>query len=645
MHKKKNQRSIFRFLKNFFKTLIILILLVGSMGVGAVVGGGLFGLNLFTQYQKTTPELNLAKLDNPTPSKIYDTKGNLIAEIGEENRKEVKIKDVPQDFLNALIATEDSRFYEHHGFDFIRTVKAALVNLKSGFGSQGGSTLTQQLIKLTFLDPNEDSLKRKTHEVTLAWELENMFSKEEILELYVNKIYMGDGVYGIQTASNHFFGKDLKDLTVPQLALLAGIPNAPNDYNPYDAPDLAKQRRDIVLYRMLVTKNITQKEYDKYVATPITEGLRPSEEARKSTMNHVPKEYQLYVDQAIKEVKKNLKQDPFRDGLIITIALDEDLQKFANDFTMTNKYINYPNEEMLINFTIIENKTGRVIASGSGNRQTEIVPDGFNYTTQAMKQAGSTMKPILSYAPALEYLNMTKDSRIVDEPYKYSDGTPVYNWDMGYKGSISMSQALASSRNIPALKLLKQVGFDKGYNFANKLGMNFTEDEYVESGPLGAVSNSNPYKMASAYSAFARNGNYVEGHTVTKVTDAFGKVLYTEPQGTQVMKESTAKQITSMLQEVVDKPYGTIYGQLDKKGNQVAVKTGTSNYSSDEANSAYNLVPDSWVVGYTKDYTIAVWQGYDERAKGLGYGTESQMAIKAFEIILNQLGVQNTKFE
>ena len=640
----KKQHLAIRIFKNILKSIGIFILVICAIGFGVGVGGGLFGLNLFTQYQKTTPELNLAKLDNPTPSKIYDSSGNLLAEIGEENREEVKIKDVPQDFLNALISTEDSRFYEHHGFDYIRTVKAALVNLKSGFGSQGGSTLTQQLIKLTFLDPNEDSLKRKTHEVTLAWELEDMFSKEEILELYVNKIYMGDGVYGIQTASNHFFGKDLKDLTVPQLALLAGIPNAPTDYNPYDAPELAKQRRDIVLYRMLATENISQKEYDEYVATPITEGLRPAEEARKSTMNHVPKEYQLYVDQAIKEVKKNLKQDPFRDGLVITIALDKDLQDFANKFTMTNDYINYPNEEMMINFTVIQNDTGRVIASGSGNRQTEIVPDGFNYTTQSMKQAGSTMKPILSYAPALEYLDVTKDSKIVDEPYKYSDGTPVYNWDMQYKGSISLSQALASSRNIPALKLLKQVGYDKGYGFANSLGMGFSKDEYVESGPLGSVSNSNPYKMASAYSAFARNGNYVEGHTVIKVTDSFGKLLYSEPQGKQVMKESTAKQITSMLQEVVDKEYGTIYKQLDKKGNQVAIKTGTTNYSKNEANFGYNLVPDSWAVGYTKDYTIAVWQGYNERTKGLGYGTESKLAVQGFEIILNQLGVKDTKF-
>lgn len=640
----KKQHLAIRIFKNILKSIGIFILVIFAIGFGVGVGGGLFGLNLFTQYQKTTPELNLAKLDNPTPSKIYDSSGNLLAEIGEENREEVKIKDVPQDFLNALISTEDSRFYEHHGFDYIRTVKAALVNLKSGFGSQGGSTLTQQLIKLTFLDPNEDSLKRKTHEVTLAWELEDMFSKEEILELYVNKIYMGDGVYGIQTASNHFFGKDLKDLTVPQLALLAGIPNAPTDYNPYDAPELAKQRRDIVLYRMLATENISQKEYDEYVATPVTEGLRPAEEARKSTMNHVPKEYQLYVDQAIKEVKKNLKQDPFRDGLVITIALDKDLQDFANKFTMTNEYINYPNEDMMINFTVIQNDTGRVIASGSGNRQTKIVPDGFNYTTQAQKQAGSTMKPILSYAPALEYLDVTKDSKIVDEPYKYSDGTPVYNWDMQYKGSISLSQALASSRNIPALKLLKQVGYDKGYGFANSLGMGFSKDEYVESGPLGSVSNSNPYKMASAYSAFARNGNYVEGHTVIKVTDSFGKLLYSEPQGKQVMKESTAKQITSMLQEVVDKEYGTIYNQLDKKGNQVAIKTGTTNYSKNEANFGYNLVPDSWAVGYTKDYTIAVWQGYNERTKGLGYGTESKLAVQGFEIILNQLGVKDTKF-
>ena len=641
----KNNNLFFKILKGFFKAIYITLLFIFSIGSGLAIGGGIFGLTLFTQYQKTTPELDLSKLDNPTASKIVTQDGVLLSEIGVENRKEVDIRDIPVEFIEALLSTEDRRFYSHHGFDVKRTVKAVIENVKNGFGSQGGSTLTQQLIKLTFLDPNESSLKRKTHELTLAWELEDMFDKEEILELYANKIYMGDGVYGIQTASNHFYGKDLDKLTLPQLALLAGIPNAPNDYNPYDFPDLALQRRNLVLLSMLGNETITQAEYDEYYDVPLTEGLLPPEKARQSTMNKVPKEYQLYVDQAINEVKHKLKQDPYRDGLIITIALDEDLQKFSNEFTMTNKYMNYTNSEMMVNFTIIENETGRVLSSGSGNRETKIVVDGFNYTTQANKQAGSTMKPLLSYAPAFEYLGTTKDTSIVDEPYAYSDGTPVYNWDMRYQGKMSYSQALASSRNIPALKLTAEVGFKNAYGFANKLGMGFKEEDFVESGALGSVSNSNPYKMASAYSAFARKGNFVEGHTVIKVEDAFGKVLYTEPQGKQVMKESTAKQITEMLIETGSKPYGTAYGSLETQGNQVAIKTGTTNYGSDEDLYNSGMVPDSWVVGYTKDYTIAVWQGYDSRNKGLYNYTETKMATTAFNIILKELGVKNTKFD
>lgn len=641
---KKNKNKFLLFLKYLFRTIGVIILLGISLGFGVGLGGGTFGLNLFLQYQKTTPELDFSKLDNIEPSQILDTNGNLIAEIGSEDREEVKLSDVPKGFINALISTEDSRFYSHHGFDVKRTLKAVYENVRGGFGSQGGSTLTQQLVKLTFLDQNEDSLKRKTQELTLAWEMEDTFSKDEILEMYINKIYMGDGVYGIQTASKHFYGKALKELNIPQLALLAGIPNAPTSYNPYDNPEKSKERRDIVLYRMYVTGNITKKEYKEYVATPITDGLQSVEKARAKTLNNVPQAYQLYVDEAIQEVKDNLNKDPYTAGLKITIGVNTDLQNFANDFTMTNKYYNYPNDTMMMNFTIIDNNTGRILANGSGNRTTKIVADGFNYATESQKQAGSTMKPILSYAPAIEYLGLTRNSIISDAPYTYNDGTRLYNWDMSYYGNITLAKALYSSRNIPAVKLLNQVGLTKAYTFANSLGIGFTEDEYVQSGPLGAVSISNPLRMASAYSAFARNGNYVDGHTVVKVTDMYDKVLYTEPQGKQVMKESTAYEITRMLKGTYTQPTGSLYTRFNDRGNEVAIKSGTTNYSSDEANSNYALVPDSWVIGYTKDYTIALWNGYDSRSDGLIYPTEALQTVNAFQVIFDRLNIKNTKF-
>lgn len=641
------ESSLFvRILKGIWRVIYITFLSLFAIGLGLGIGGGIFGLTLFTEYQKTTPELDLTKLDNPRTSQIvaYED-GSLLAEIGLEDREEVSLENVPKEFLDALLSTEDRRFYEHHGFDFIRTGKAVLMNVTDGFGSQGGSTLTQQLIKLTFLDPNESSLKRKTHELTLAWELEDMFSKEEILELYINKIYMGDGVYGVQTASQHFYGKDMKELTIPQLALLAGIPNAPTDYNPYDNPELAKQRRNIVLLSMWNNGTITEAQYKEYVKVPLDEGMLPVEEARNKDLNTIPKEYQLYVDQAISEVKKNMNLDPYRDGLIISIALDKDLQKFSNAFANTNEIISYPNDEMMINYTIIENETGRVLANASGNRETEIVSGGFNYATQSNKQAGSTMKPILSYAPAIEFLGTNRSTIIVDEPYTYRDGTPLYNWDMQYKGAITYSQALASSRNIPAVKLLKEVGYEKAFKLANSLGMDFSEEDMVESSPLGSVSSSNPFKMANAYSAFARNGNFVEAHTVVKVEDSFGKVLYTESKGEQVMKESTAKEITAMLRATVEEPYGTAYGNIEANGNQIALKTGTTNYGQGESLYQSGFVPDSWVVGYTKDYTIAIWQGYNSRNKGLQNYVDTKMSTKALNILIAELGIKNTKFE
>lgn len=638
--KKTKKRGFFGTIWAIIVTLLMLVIF--TVG-GVALGGGIYGFTLFQLYQDSTPELVVEKLANATPSKVYDTNDTLIAEVGIEERVEIDIDDVPKAYLDALVSTEDNRFFSHNGFDVIRTVQAAIKNVTSGFGSEGGSTLTQQLIKLSFLDQNDTSLKRKTHEVTLAWELESKYSKEEILNMYINKIYMGDGVYGVETAAEHFYGKKLSELNTPQLALLAGIPQSPTNWNPYDNPEGATDRRNTVLYRMLDEATITQAEYDRFKAVPVTDGLVPAEESRNKTKFFVPTEYQLYVDSALEEVKENTGLDPLINGLNIKIALDTHMQEFSNRMTNTNDLIAYQNSDMLAAFTIIENKTGRVIANGSGNRDIDIVQGGFNYATDTVRQAGSTMKPVLGYAPAVEYLNYGGGTMIMDGPYKYSTGQTLNNWDFQYKGNITLARALGSSRNIPAVKLQSQVGTKKAYELANKIGFNFEENQQVESGVISM--NANPLQMAQAYSTFANNGKFTPAHTVVSVKDSTGKEVYKEPEGKQAIKESTAYVVTSMLRTTADEPYGTAYNQVYKQGNQVAIKTGTTNYDDNEK-SKYGLTgsPDSWVVGYTESYTIAIWLGNDTRTDSLN-NTEKNLNKDMFNLLLKELGVKNESFD
>lgn len=639
-------RILKKIVKGIFSTVFITILMVCFIVGGAVSGGGLFGYNLFKEYQRTTPELDIKKLEPAVPSQILDSKGKLIAEVGAENRVPIAIKDVPKDFLNALISTEDNRFFKHHGFDYIRTISASIKNISSGFGSQGGSTLTQQLIKLTYLNPADQSLKRKTHELTLSKELEDKYSKAEILELYVNKVYMGDGIYGVETASKHFYGKNMNELSLNQIALLAGIPQTPEMLNPYDNPKGAKERRDTVLYRMKETDNITEKQYEKYTKIPITDGLVGRKNSKAKANFNIPKEYQAYIDDVKAEVKSATGLDLERSGLKVTMALDTELQRYSNKLATTTNIIPYADPDMLVGFSIIDNKTGRVVANGSGSRNTKTVAGGYSYATDLQRQAGSTMKPIVSYAPAIEYLKYGGNTTVSDNPYSYADGTVLNNWDFKYQGDISMAQALASSRNTPAVRLYKQVGMTKAMTFGNQLGMNFKETDTVESAPLGSVSNSSPLKMASAYSAFANKGLYAKAHTIVKIQDVNNKVIYQEDKPKPVMKDSTAYVVTSMLQETATKPYGTAYNLVSGNGNEIAVKTGTTNFDKNESDmyGLAGLMPDSWVVAYTPSYSVAVWVGFDSRNKGLN-NNEAQYAHKITSNIFKELGIKGEKFE
>ncbi|AIS63121.1 penicillin-binding protein 1A [Listeria ivanovii] len=596
---------------NIFKTIFFTGLFLAFFGVAA-------GATVFYNYAKDAPKLTDSKLRDPLSSKLLDKDGKVFAEVGTERREYIEYKDIPDTLKDAILTTEDARFYEHDGIDPIRLGGAVIANFKDGFGSEGASTLSQQIIKMSYLDYTNKTLARKAQEAWLALQLEEKYSKDDILEIYVNKVYMSDRVHGMQTASEHYFGKNLNDLTLAQTALIAGMPQSPNNYNPYDHPEAAKKRRDQVLTNMYSHDKITKDEMTAAQKTPINTGLR----SQKDREDKIYK-YDSYVTQVLSEIPK--EYDVYRDGLTIYTALDRDAQEYTEKMLNTNEIVNFTDDEMQAGIVLQDTKTGRVQAIGGGRNQT--VTRGYNYATQVKRSVGSTMKPIADYGPAFEYLDWSTAHILEDEPYTYTGGTPINNWDFGYKGPISVRQALYQSRNIPALKTLQAVGLDKSEQFVNKLGITYDEGQNVESNAIGANS-SNPMQMAGAYAAFGNKGIYNKPHTVTKIVLSDGQTeIDTEPKSTVAMKESTAYMVSDVLKDVLTIGTGT---SAAVPGLKAAGKTGTTNIPPEFTSQYYypsGAARDSWFAGYTTNYSIAVWTGYDDKKK---YVSPSEQKIAQY---------------
>jgi penicillin-binding protein 1A len=605
-HKKSSKQKK----SSLFKKLILSILLLGIISMVS-------GIAAFAYFVMDAPPLDEAKIKDPLSSTIYDMNGNKIAELGADGQKRTYIsyKEIPKVLEEAVLATEDVRFYEHHGLDFIRLGAAVLANVKEGFGSEGASTITQQVVKLSFLSP-EKTLKRKAQEAWLAFRLEQKYSKHEILEMYLNKIYYSNGVYGVKKAAEFYFNKtDLNDLTLSEAALLAGLPQSPNNYNPYKYPEAAEKRRNVVLSLMEKHGFITKEEAEKAKKVPVNSMLA---ERQKDTT--IP--YDSFIDQVIKEVTDEADVNIYEDGLKIYTTLDPEAQSFVEELLNSDEYFT-DKKDLQAGIALLDTKTGEIRALGGG-RDKDGVAFGFNYATEKVGQPGSTIKPILDYGPAIEHLKWSTYHQLVDGPYSYSDGTPIKNWDGSYEGQMSMRTALAKSRNIPALKALQEVGLDRAKRFANKLGMEL--DEIYESYAIGGLRDGvSPLQMAGAYSAFGNNGVYIKPHAVRKIVFPDNTEIDLTPEPKAAMKDYTAFMITDMLKSVL-KPGGT--GTLaNVPGLHIAGKTGTTNYDK-ETRRKFGLpegaVPDSWFVGYTPNYTAAVWTGFSKRSDEAYLSTKEQ---------------------
>ena len=605
--------------KKLWKKILIGIAAFVTVAIIAIVA-------IFAYYGATAPTIQASDLEGATETKILDKDGELIYSLGGEKRDLITSEQVPQLLKDAITSIEDKRFYSHMGIDPIRIAGSFLRNAKAGQITQGGSTITQQLVKLAvFSTKKEDqTYKRKIQEIMLALQLERNYSKEQILTYYLNKVYMANNVYGFGTASHYYFNKELSELSLPQVALLAGMPQAPNSYDPYANADQAKERRDLVLYSMKENGKISKEQYDQAVSTPVTDGLIAHNNNVDS--NDKALVYDSFVTMVLKEVQEKTGLDPYNDGLTIQTTIDSKAQQRLYDIVNTNDYIQYVNDKIQNAVVMLDTKTGAVRAVNGGRKQTTLL--GYNRATDNTRSTGSTIKPVIDYGPAIEYLNYSTGQTIMDQRTTYSNGVELNNWDFSHKGAMTLRTALVYSRNTTALQTFKAVGETNIKSFLNNLDIqikNDGQDYLVESNSIGA--DISPIKMAAAYATFGNYGTYSKPYTVRKVTTRDGQVTEFKPEQKQAMKDSTAYMITDVLKDSFKYGFAT---QATIPGLPTAAKTGSSNYTVEQkramgASDYEDIIPDSWFIGYSTDYTISAWTGYDNPyEQGGGVDTTEQ---------------------
>ncbi|VKB48464.1 penicillin-binding protein 1A [Streptococcus pneumoniae] len=621
-------------------TILRLIKYLSISSLSLVIAAIVLGGGVFFYYVSKAPSLSESKLVATTSSKIYDNKNQLIADLGSERRVNTQANDIPTDLVKAIVSIEDHRFFDHRGIDTIRILGAFLRNLQSN-SLQGGSTLTQQLIKLTYFSTStsDQTISRKAQEAWLAIQLEQKATKQEILTYYINKVYMSNGNYGMQTAAQNYYGKDLNNLSLPQLALLAGMPQAPNQYDPYSHPEAAQDRRNLVLSEMKNQGYISAEQYEKAVNTPITDGLQ----SLKSASN-----YPAYMDNYLKEVINQVEEETgynlLTTGMDVYTNVDQEAQKHLWDIYNTDEYVAYPDDELQVASTIVDVSNGKVIAQLGARHQSSNVSFGINQAVETNRDWGSTMKPITDYAPALEYGVYDSTATIVhDEPYNYpGTNTPVYNWDRGYFGNITLQYALQQSRNVPAVETLNKVGLNRAKTFLNGLGIDYPSIHYSNAISSNTTESDKKYgasseKMAAAYAAFANGGTYYKPMYIHKVVFSDGSEKEFSNVGTRVMKETTAYMMTDMMKTVLT--YGTgrnaYLAWLPQAG-----KTGTSNYTDEEIENHIKtsqfVAPDELFAGYTRKYSMAVWTGYSNRLTPL-VGNGLTVAAKVYRSMMTYL--------
>ena len=587
--------AIRRFWRKFHVTKLILVLILTAITA----------FSAFLVYTAKTTDVSGLRAGMVQVTEVYD-RNNQEAGVLNINKGEfVTIDQISPNMINALVSTEDKRFYDHHGFDpmgFLRATFGLLLN--RGRVTGGGSTITQQLAKNAFLTQDQTFL-RKAKELFLSFELEKKYSKDQILEMYLNNAYFGNGAYGIENASLRYFGKSAKDLTISEAAVLTGSLKAPNVYNPIDDMEATVKRRATVLQLMVTNGKITQEEADKAGAEVIT--------VQDAYVANSRYNYPYHFDAVINEITNNYgisEEELLNKGYKIYTGLDQKMQADMEE-TFSNSWLFPKASDGTIAqaaSVAMDPQNGDVLATVGGRTNEKHTFRGFNRATQLQAQPGSTFKPLAVYTSALEE-GYQPNSVLVDEKRSYgSDKYTPENWNKQYQGTVTMTEALNQSWNAPAVWLLDKIGLKKGIEKVHQFGIETDpRDDYLGIALGGLTKGVSPIQMASAYTAFANKGVRTKPRFVTKIVDANGKVIVdnTAVKDNRVTTEEVAKKMTSMLL--------TVYGQeglgapFSPSGKIIAGKTGTTEALNNENGSR-----DQWMIGYTPDVVVATWMGYDQ---------------------------------
>lgn len=621
---RKTKRKIWKILLTLFIIGIILVI---------------FAVFAFCTYiVVTTGEFDPTALANKDRTIIYDINGKEYATLGMENRESITYEKLPDVLVDAIIATEDSRFFQHNGVDTARFLKASIQQLLGDSSAGGASTLTMQVVKNNLTNTTNTGIEgiiRKFRDVYLSvFFMEKNYTKKEILEFYINDSSLGGGTYGVEEASKYYFGKSVSALTLPEAALIAGLFQAPNGYNPYYYPEKATVRRSTVLKLMVKHGYITEQEAE--VANNI------DVESMLIGIDTAEGKYQAYIDTVVEEIENKTENSPYLVPMKIYTNLNPSIQDGISDI-MNGKGYKWVDDKVQAGVTILDVKTGAIVAVGGGrNRNGE---RQWNYATQTQRQPGSTAKPLFAYGPGFEYNNFSTYELFNDETWSYSDGTPIGNWDGGYEGLITLKRAVAVSRNIPAVKAIQQVGTKNVAKFVQSLGIDIN-DVAFEAYALGGLDPGvTTVEMAAAYAAFANGGYYTEPYTVSKIIyRESGEEENLIPETNRAIKESTAYLVTNVLEYAAN--YGFSGGTSRYQGT-VAVKTGTSNYP-DNILKDYKLpasaVKDLWSVAYTPQYSISLWYGYD-KVDSQYYSTAGTPKDKLMEAVMQYVPVCKDPFK
>lgn len=574
-------KSILSKLLLFITICTLLITILGSIA----------GIILFHNASQTSILIK----ENSKPIYIYDDTDTLISS-DSLYYEYCSIQEVSPEIIHAVISIEDKDFYSHPGISIPRIFSSIFQNVKNGSIISGASTITQQYIKNTYFS-NEKTFSRKINEMAYALELEKKYTKDQIMEAYLNTILFGSNIYGIKMAARYYFNKSPKDITTNEAAILAGMIQLPNHYNPLRNPEAATTRKNLVLRRMMEESFISEEEYNKLTMIPAQDIVQKGFTNTKITY------LTPYFDYLFASLPQ--KSDTITS---IHTYLDTDIQKTLYSI-MNNDYKLFNDDALNCAIVVLDNATYGVKAI-AGNRSYD--QRVISYASDVLLQPGSTIKPLLDYAPAIEYLNYSPATIIVDEEYSYKNGTKLKNYDNQYLGAITLRKALSDSRNIPAVKLFNAVGYERAFQFIEKLGIEKTDTIYEADAIGGATTGYTLLSLANAYQGFANLGYYKKALPYHKIQ--YDLSTYTNDTPAKlVMKPTTAFLINSMLHDVFK---GSTF---DQKNTYMMAKTGQTNFDQatiQKYHLPWNATKDSLLIAYTKDLTIGVWVGYEKISDG-----------------------------